>query len=98
MVVLKNAKVFKVNELTFIVDRKDIIVRAPLNQAFFLIRSDIVDRPGLFTRRMALIKAKLEKGKLKSLQELARYTNPVIIWRHTDLQFDISNCEIIEIV
>jgi len=98
MVVLNNAKVFKTNGLTFIVNGKEIIVRAPLNQAFFLVRSDIVNKPGLFTRRMDLIKSKLEKGKLTSIQDLARYTRPVISWRHTDLQFDTSNCEIIEIL
>jgi len=85
--------VFKCNKLTFILEGKDIIIKTSLNQTFFLT-SNYYWKPGFTSHRLKLIRLMIQIGEIRTLDELASYTRPGLIWSTPCINYDIRQCKV----
>lgn len=92
MVLSEQTPVFKINNLTFILYGKDIIIKTPL-QAFYLC-SNYYWETGFYNCKMNEIRSMIPIGRIKTLNDLARQTRPGIKWTSTAVIYDTSKCDI----
>lgn len=92
MVLSEQTPVFKINNLTFILYGKEIIIKTPL-QEFYLCHNWYWET-SFYNNRMNEIRYMISIGRIKTLNDLARYTRPGIKWTSTAVSYDTSKCDI----
>lgn len=79
-------RVYYQPKLTFIILSDKIIIRTHLGQQFYL-----APRTHQWSRRLKVIRVMVELNEIRTLDELANWTNPGIEWLSTSRHFDVEN-------
>lgn len=78
--------VYTQGKLTFILIGDKVIIKTSLGQQFYLL-----PKAHYWQRRLTLIRYMVSLGEVRSLNELASYTNPGITWEVTSEKYELDN-------
>lgn len=79
-------KVYYQEKLTFIIFPDKILIRTHLGQQFYLS-----PKTHQWSRKLRVIRLMVELNEIRTLEELASWTNPGIEWMSTTRHLDIEN-------
>lgn len=85
-----DTKVYKQKNISFIITADRIVVRTPLNQAFYL-----QPRQHYWTRRLKLIRMMVELDEIRDLNELASWSGRGIEWVSTSRKYELENDKVL---
>lgn len=87
----KDSVVYKItNTFSFILTPTSTIFMTSLQTV------NLIPIEHYWNRRLKLIRLMIQLNEIQSLQELASWTRPHILWTGTGVVYDTSNCQIID--
>lgn len=87
----EDSSVYKISDtLSFILTPTQTMIRTKLQTAY------LMPTEHYWNRRLRLIRVMIKLNEIRSLDELASWTRPNIMWTSCSVSYDTSRCKIID--